>query len=294
MKEPSFESSCQLQTTFYLARISFQQQLGYWLRCTPPDQTRAAARKLDSGVVKFILTVMGLNEYIPDTTETCSPISERLLLPIRLGGDGFTSSWETRIPAYLGSLALSANIVGKIAPFLMTEALAERYWPSLQQFQDGFDQVRRNPHLKLEDRFDIKDIWRQPVHKFQAHLARAVNARRKEELWTTVPEGRPRSGPVMVGALSSSQFAIRQQAIANVDSSASAWLTASPAWPDNRMNDRCFRTAFQVRNLIPVAMGTWCKCGKEMDPLTSHMYVCSDQNARNKIRTRCTGKSASH
>ena len=31
-------------------------------------------------------------------------------------------------------------------------------------------------------------------------------------------------------------------------------------------------------------MGNWCKCGKEMDPLTSHMYVCSDQNARNKIR----------
>ena len=86
------------------------------------------------------------------------------------------------------------------------------------------------------------------------------------------------------GALSTSQFAIRQQAIANVDSSASAWLTASPAWPDNRMNDRCFRTAFQMRNLLPVSSGNWCKCGKEMDPLTSHMYVCSDKCSRNKIR----------
>jgi hypothetical protein len=167
---------------------------------------------------------MGLNKSIPATTETRSPISERLLLPIRLGGDGFISAWETRIPAYIGSLALSATIVRKIAPFLMTEALTERYWPSLQQFHDGFHQVKSNPHLKLEDRFDINDIWRQPVHKFQAHLARAVNARRKEKLWTTVPKGRPHSGPVMVGALSSSQFARRQQAIANVDSSTSAWL----------------------------------------------------------------------
>jgi hypothetical protein len=41
----------------------------------------------------------------------------------------------------------------------------------------------------------------------------------------------------MVGDFSSSQYAIRQQAIANEDSSASAWLTANPAWPDNRMND---------------------------------------------------------
>jgi hypothetical protein len=88
----------------------------------------------------------------------------------------------------------------------------------------------------------------------------------------------------MAGALSTSQFAITQQAIANVDSSASAWLTASPAWPDNQMNDRCFGTAFQMRNLLPVSTGNWCKCGKEMDSLTSHMYVCSDKSSRNKIR----------
>jgi hypothetical protein len=45
-----------------------------------------------------------------------------------------------------------------------------------------------------------------------------------------------------------------------------------------------FRTAFQLRNLIPVVTGGWCKCGKEMDPLSSHMYVCSDLPTRNKIR----------
>jgi hypothetical protein len=56
VKEPSFESSCQLQTTFYLARVSFQQQLGYWLRCTPPNQTLPAATLLDTRMVEFILT----------------------------------------------------------------------------------------------------------------------------------------------------------------------------------------------------------------------------------------------
>ena len=45
---------------------------------------------------------------------------------------------------------------------------------------------------------------------------------------------------------------MRQQALANEDPSASAWLTASPTWPNNRMNDIAFRRAFQLRNLIPV------------------------------------------
>jgi hypothetical protein len=41
---------------------------------------------------------------------------------------------------------------------------------------------------------------------------------------------------MMVDALSGEQYAIRQQAIANEDPSASAWFTASPACPENQMN----------------------------------------------------------
>jgi hypothetical protein len=283
VKEPSFESSCQLQTTFYLARVSFQQQLGYWLRCTPPDQTLPAANLLDTRMVEFILNIMRLEDYRPERTVTRSPISERLFLPLRMGGNGFTSAKATRISAYLGSVALSAKIIGDIAPHLKTEA-GTQPWPSLVQFFQGFNEAKANPHLRLEDHFQINDIWEAQVYKFQARLTQAVNAKRKAELWATVPEGRPRTGAAMVGAFSSSQYAIRQQAMANEDSSASAWLTANPAWPDNRMNDATFRTAFQLRNLIPVVTGGWCKCGKEMDPLSSHMYVCSDLPTRNKIR----------
>jgi hypothetical protein len=99
-------------------------------------------------------------------------------------------------------------------------------------------------------------------------------ARKKTKLAKNGSRREASTGAAMVGAFSSSQYAIRQQAIANEDSSASAWLTANPAWPDNRMND----------HLIPVVTGGWCKCGKEMDPLSSHMYVCSDLPTRNKIR----------
>jgi hypothetical protein len=51
------------------------------------------------------------------------------------------------------------------------------------------------------------------------------------------------------------------------------------------MNDVAFRTAFQIRNLLPlVSEGSFCRCGSEMDRLTSHIYCCSTTGDRSKIR----------
>jgi hypothetical protein len=129
-------------------------------------------------------------------------------------------------------------------------------------------------HLRRLRRQLTLDPWhfqQIPIYKFQAALSKANNRSRKEELWKSV--GRPESGRgIMVDALSGEQYAIRQQAIANEDPSASAWLTASPAWPENQMNDIAFRTSFQLRNLLPVRTEKWCHCGKEMD--SSH-HTCS-------------------
>lgn len=109
--------------------------------------------------------------------------------------------------------------------------------------------------------------------------------KRREDLWKTIPSGRPRAGLALADAFSIDHLAIRHQALANQDPSASAWLTACPAWPNKRMNDVAFRTAFQIRNLVPVvAPRSWCHCGKEMDTLSSHMFVCANQSTRSKIR----------
>jgi hypothetical protein len=87
--------------------------------------------------------------------------------------------------AYLGSVALSAKIIGDIAPHLKAEATTQP-WPSLVQFFQGFNEAKANPHLRLEENFQINDIWEAQVDKFQARLTQAVNAKRKAELWTTV------------------------------------------------------------------------------------------------------------
>jgi hypothetical protein len=126
----------QWKATTHEKRVSFQQQLGYWLRCTPPDQTLPAATLLDTRMVEFILNIMRLDDYRPERTVT------------RWGG--ITSAKATRMSAYLGSVALSAKIIGDIAPHLKTVARTQP-WPSLVQFFQGFNEAKANPHLRLEE-----------------------------------------------------------------------------------------------------------------------------------------------
>ena len=56
------------------------------------------------------------------------------------------------------------------------------------------------------------------------------------------------------------------------------------------MNDIAFRTSFQLRNLLPVRTEKWCHCGKEMDSLASHMFVCSNRSTLNQIRNTMHAK----
>jgi hypothetical protein len=99
----------------------------------------------------------------------------------------------------------------------------------------------RNLPFLTDGRFDFwTNIWESSAPKLQAHISRAENA---EGGWSCGKQSRVEDpvrdgdcGCILVGAAAD----------------ATTWLTASPAWPENRMNDVAFRTAFQLRNLIPV------------------------------------------
>jgi hypothetical protein len=201
-------------------------------------------------ILLFVLNTLQLGNHAPHITNYTSPLAGRIFLPIRLGGCGFTSSKMTRKAAYIGSIALAAKMIGTLSPNLKNNASTSP-WSSYLQFLQSFNEAKTNPHLRLQEDFHLSDIWESSAPKLQAIVSRAENARRRLELWKTVPSGRPRAGMAIAAAFSVEQLAMRQQALANEDPSASAWLTASPAWPENRMNDVAFRTAFQLRNLIP-------------------------------------------
>jgi len=109
VKEPTLMPSCQIQACFYIARVSFQQQLGYWLRCTPWKQTLPAARILDRKIYNFIRKILNIEGEALAWSDADSPFFERIFLPIRLGGCGFTTFKATQKAAYVGSMALSAR-----------------------------------------------------------------------------------------------------------------------------------------------------------------------------------------
>jgi hypothetical protein len=90
----------------------------------------------------------------------------------------------------------------------------------------------------------------------------------------------------MPNAFSIDHLAARQQALANED--ASAWLTVSPAWPENRMNNAALRTAFQRdrsqqtwRNSCfgGIVLSLRERDGVQMDRLTSRIYCQTSRRA---------------
>ena len=63
------------------------------------------------------------------------------------------------------------------------------------------------------------------------------------------------------------------------------WLTATPAFPPNKMGDDEFSMAFHIRNCLSV-MGsrTHCLCGAPMDMLGDHAAVCPNMRIRAAVR----------
>jgi len=78
---------------------------------------------------------------------------------------------------------------------------------------------------------------------------------------------------------------LKFQALANKESTSSAWLSSNPAFLNNQMSDDAFNTAFHIRNLFPV-MGSrkWCFCGEKMDCLGWHVHHCKDPGIKNPLR----------
>ena len=58
-----------------------------------------------------------------------------------------------------------------------------------------FNEAKSNPNLVLEENFRLADMWEMPLFKFQRIVTQAENKRRKAILWTSIPQGRPRTGP---------------------------------------------------------------------------------------------------
>ena len=67
--------------------------------------------------------------------------------------------------------------------------------------------------------------------------------------------------------------------LANTAGVSGKWLTATPAFPPNKMGDDEFSMVFHIRNCLSV-MGsrTHCLCGAPMDMLGDHAAVCPNHS----------------
>jgi hypothetical protein len=166
---PTANTNCQIQTAYMLIRLCFPQQLNHILRSCQPSVTVDAATLLDKKLESFVFEMTQLLDTMDAPARELKNVVKRLHLAIRHGGGGINSCVTTRKAAYMGSIALCANHMGKLFPefiFIDENCDVGNIAPSIIEYMDLVKELRE---VKIETKdFDIKI-------KFGKYLSRRYN-----------------------------------------------------------------------------------------------------------------------
>ncbi len=279
-KENSIEDA-EVQTAFTVARWSIAAQFNHILRTCSFVNTEQASQELDNSMFETMMELGGCRELVMDAQRR-EVAEKRFFLPIRLGGNGFGSASRSRKAAFAGSVAQSMCRIFEIAPELAEEGVL-RKWECIRLATQAVQEVSARTNIKKED-IDISDIGEQPKWKLQQKMMRAIHEAVADELVRRLPVGIPSAGGEIVGALNVHERVVKMQGLCNRDKTASAWLSANPAFYANRMNNAAFIPSFRRRNLLPIVPpGQRCRCGMEVDMFGQHAFVCENKFIKARV-----------
>lgn len=287
LSSPKIADGCQIQTVVYISRLSISSQFNYLLRTVPPPITHAPAKDLDDSLITFITKIMDpirapqgemLQDFIQQTLDT-------IFLPVRNGGCGFQSAVNVADAAYVGSWALVSYAVASLYPDI--ERFVTSGWPAFDSYVQSLTNVL--PILKDQDlikRLAPSAMFTESTPKVQSIISRARATVVADRLFRSQSTGPPTSGPSAGLNIPDKDASVRAQVMANRDKTASAWICANPLLPYCRMSDSSFKTCWKIRTLQPLfPSNLWCKCGREIDRLGYHFYVCPAKKISSKVRS---------
>ena len=172
------------------------------------------------------------------------------------------------------------KIFEPLKTFQVAEAISE-----LQECLTALNEEKFNSMHGLHD----ENAWETSIPKIQSKInqehANSIGNKIIFQLSDGLTATGTNTSTPRVESINLNETVLKFQALANKESSASAWLTSNPAYIHNQMSDEAFNTAFHIRNLFPV-MGSrkWCFCGEKMDCLGWHVHHCKDQGIKNPLR----------
>ena len=278
-------TKAQSQTAYAITRMCIPQKLTHMLRTCPPSTTLQAAKRIDEEISNFIFDLTKSKKYLSKLAEEDKKITlERLFLQIKEGGNGIISSVSTRIGAYVGSICLSKKQMAK-----MFEPLKNTEIREVIAELDTCLEILNDDKLQKIHGLNNEDVWNESIPKVQSKINQEIAKKVGNNLIFQLSDGMTTTGnstsTPRIQNFNLNAVVLKFQALANKESTSSAWLSSNPAFLNNQMSDDAFNTAFHIRNLFPV-MGSrkWCFCGEKMDCLGWHVHHCKDPGIKNPLR----------
>lgn len=138
----------------------------------------------------------------------------------------------------------------------------------------------------ITEELTLDSIWDMSFPKIQNVISRKLAQSAANHIFPSDNDVEPTFGAAIHAGMPREHMVKRIQALANSNSTASAWINANPMYYMLRMSDVSFSTAWKLRNLKDVVnTELWCRCGQvKMDSLTQHLYICSNKHIYSKVR----------
>ena len=281
-----------VHTLYTILKLCIPSQFNHILRTCLPSLTTAAATRLDNLVIKFYMRITNIDaDFTNLPQQEKHKIINKIFLSINRGGMGITSSARTAKAAFIGSISLCAQWMGRIAPELIIPANSEDHptltLPTFHEFNNIIKELQATmPKLQALQEIDIYEIWNTQTSGMQHIINNELHAQAQLALEATLPISSAEY-PVYYthSNLSPNDRAEVTQCIQNLNTISSAWLQANPGDYDSHMDNYAFITSTKQRLRIrTIADRTHCMCHSSLDITGAHFFLCKHAGNSNKIR----------
>jgi hypothetical protein len=261
-----------------LLRLAEVSRFNYYLRAMPPSATREAAQTIDAAAEALLAALANFDLAAPPPLLDPDLFRQRAHLPLRNGGAGITGQADTAEAAWLAAVTQAAQHLRRHAPNVVEAALLPQPQhvpayvmatrdamaairsedPALQQLMEGLDPF---------DDLPIAPAGADRPPRLQQRISKAQNDCRENRVTAHLNACQPPHGKHAAAAFLSATRG------------GGAWLAASPAFPQNRLDDVSFSTALALRLGVPFTLSNGncplAGCAGLEDAHGDHAFRCT-------------------
>ena len=262
-----------LQGLMLVGRVAEAPRFNFFLRSMPPQATREAAQMIDAAMERFVAALAGFDLNAPPLLLEVEVFGKRVHLPLRNGGAGVVglagiaeAAWTAGVAQAMPHVRRHAPSIVKLAlaPPADSQAQAEPQEPQpVQPLPPYITRTReaiaamKSEGAFVAERLDGFDPFAEAPPPAAVGAQGERPMRIQQMLSKALHDSREKDVLAHLNA-SGSTAAIRQQqaaAFLSGGDGGGAWLSASPTFNPNKMENKAFQSALRMRLGVPFREG---------------------------------------